>query len=220
MIDFYTWSTPNGRKVSIMLEECGLEYKTYTVDIGNEEQFRPEFIAVSPNNRIPAIVDPDGPGGQPLALMESAAIMIYLSEKTGKFLPGSGAARAKVMEWSMWQMGNIGPMLGQAGHFVNYSEEKIEYAINRYVNESARLLRILDDQLGKEEFMAGDYSIADMLTYPWIVPAWTPLHALKKDVIGEGANITRWMATMGARPAVSKGMAVPDEYAVSIRNKA
>lgn len=220
MIDLYTWSTPNGRKVSIMLEECALPYWTYTVDIGNDEQFRPEFIAISPNNRIPAIVDHEGPDGKPLALMESAAIMTYLAEKTGKFLPASGVPRAKVLEWSMWQMGNIGPMLGQAAHFFNYAEEKIEYAINRYVNESARLLRILDDQLGREEYMAGEYSIADMLTYPWIVPAWAAIRGVKADVIGEGANVDRWLAAIAVRPAVIKGMAVPGNEAISIRNKA
>ena len=208
-IDLYTWSTPNGYKVSIMLEECGLDYNVKPVNIRDGEQFAPEFLKISPNNRIPAIVDPDGPGGMPITLMESAAILIYLADKTGKFLPASGEARYRALEWSMWQMGNIGPMLGQLSHFINSAPEQIPYAIGRYLDESARLFRILDQQLGNHDYMAGDYSIADMLTYPWIKPGFERILAMKKDDIGEGANITRWMKELEARSAIQAGMIVP-----------
>lgn len=209
MIDLYTWSTPNGKKVSIMLEECGLEYNVKPVNIREKEQFDPAFLKISPNNRIPAIVDPDGPGGKPIALMESAAILIYLADKTGKFLPSEGEPRYRALEWSMWQMGNIGPMLGQLSHFVNTAPEQIPYAINRYLDESARLFRILDQLLGNHDYMAGEYSIADMLTYPWIKPGFERILEMKKDDIGAGANIARWMKELEARPAVQAGMIVP-----------
>lgn len=208
MIDFYTWTTPNGRKVSVMLEEAGLDYTTHRVDISNDEQFKPEFLKISPNNRIPAIVDQKGEGG-PVSVFESGAILIYLAEKSGKFLPASGAARAKVLEWLMWQMGGIGPMMGQASHFANSAPEPIPYAIDRYISESARLIGILDKQLADNEFVAGDYSIADMAIYPWVSVGYDIIRGAKPEIVGDGANCDRWLKAMAARPAVEKGMAVP-----------
>lgn len=208
MIDLYTWTTPNGRKVSIMLEETGLDYAAHGVDISQDEQFKPEFLSISPNNRIPAIVDRDTSEGD-VSVFESGAILMYLAEKTGQFLPSSGAARAKVLEWSFWQMGGIGPMMGQASHFVNAAPEQIPYAIDRYISESARLMKILDTQLADHEFVAGDYSIADMLSYPWLEAGYELIKAAKPEIIGEGANVERWIKVVGERPAVQKGMLVP-----------
>ena len=203
MIDLYTWGTPNGHKASIMLEECGLEYRVHPVDIGKGEQFSPEFVAICPNSKIPAIVDGE------VSVFESGAILIYLAEKTGKLLPRSYPERAQVLQWLMWQMANVGPMFGQANHFANTASEKIPYAIDRYVTESARLLRVMDDRLGEAAYLAGDYSIADIATYGWVAAAFPLLKAIKADVIGEGANVARWLKTIGARPAVEKGMRVP-----------
>ncbi|MBX3509522.1 MAG: glutathione S-transferase N-terminal domain-containing protein [Parvibaculum sp.] len=208
MIDFYTWTTPNGRKVSIMLEETGLPYEVHPVDLGKNEQFAPEFLKVSPNNRIPAIVDRDADGG-PVSVFESGAILIYLAEKTGKFLAPKGEQRAKALEWLMWQMGGVGPMLGQASHFSNSAPEKIPYAIDRYITEAARLIKVLDTRLGDAAFMGGDYSIADMATYPWIKIAFPLIAQAKPEIVGEGANVKRWLDAVGARPAVQRGMAVP-----------
>ena len=208
MIDLYTWTTPNGRKVSIMLEECGLEYRVHPVNLGKAEQFSPEFLKISPNNRIPAIVDQEGDGG-PLAVFESGAILIYLAEKTGKFLAPKGRQRAQALEWLMWQMGGVGPMFGQLNHFINTAPEKIPYAIERYLTEAARLIAVMDKRLGEARFLGGDYSIADIITYPWIVPAIDLIAAAKSDLVGEAANTRRWLAEVGARPAVQRGMAVP-----------
>lgn len=208
LIDFYTWTTPNGRKVSIMLEETGLPYEVHPVDLGRNEQFAPEFLKVSPNNRIPAIVDRDGDSG-PVSVFESGAILIYLVEKTGKFLAPKGEQRAKALEWLMWQMGGVGPMLGQANHFINTAPEKIPYAIDRYITEAARLIKVLDTRLGEAAFMGGDYSIADMATYPWIKIAFPLIAQAKPEIVGEGENVKRWLDTVGARPAVQRGMAVP-----------
>jgi GST-like protein len=208
MIDLYTWTTPNGRKVSIMLEETGLPYDVHPINIGKSEQFAPAFLKISPNNRIPAIVDNDADDG-PLSVFESGAILIYLAEKTGKFLATKGAQRAKTLEWLMWQMGGVGPMFGQLNHFANAAPEKIPYAIERYASEAARLIAVLDKRLGEAQFLGGDYSIADMITYPWIVPALDLIAGLKPDVVGEAANARRWLAEVGARPAVQRGMAVP-----------
>jgi GST-like protein len=208
LIDFYTWTTPNGRKVSIMLEETGLPYEVHPVDLGKNEQFAPEFLKVSPNNRIPAIVDRDADGG-PVSVFESGAILIYLAEKTGKFLAPKGEQRAKALEWLMWQMGGVGPMLGQASHFSNSAPEKIPYAIDRYITEAARLIKVLDTRLGDAAFMGGDYSIADMATYPWIKIAFPLIAQAKPEIVGEGANVKRWLDAVGARPAVQRGMAVP-----------
>ena len=208
MIDLYTWTTPNGRKVSIMLEETGLPYEVHLVDIGKDEQFAPSFLKVSPNNRIPAIVDRDADAG-PVSVFESGAILIYLAEKTGKFLAPKGEQRAKTLEWLMWQMGGVGPMLGQANHFINTAPEKIPHAIDRYIGEGARLIKVLDKRLGEAAYMGGDYSIADMATYPWISVAFELIAQAKPDVVGEGANVRRWLDAVGARPAVQRGMDVP-----------
>lgn len=208
MIELYTWTTPNGRKASVMLEECGLLYEVRPINIGADEQFAPSFIQISPNSRIPAIVDREAEGG-PLSIFESGAILQYLAEKTGKYLSNSYPARAKTLEWLNWQMGNVGPMIGQAGHFALQAPEQIPYAIDRYTSESARLLKVLDEQLGRTEYMAGEYSIADIATYPWVVLAFPMLQQMKPDIVGEGANATAWLEKIGARPAVKKGMAVP-----------
>jgi GST-like protein len=207
MIDLYTWTTPNGRKASIMLEECGLDYAVHSVNISKNEQFAPAFLKISPNNRIPAIVDNDAEGG-PLSVFESGAILIYLAEKTGKFLAPKGRQRAAALEWLMWQMAGVGPMFGQLFHFMN-APEKIPYAIERYTNEAARLVGILERRLGEAAYLGGDYSIADIITYPWIAPAFETIAKAKPDVVGEGTNTRRWLAAVGARPAVQRGMAVP-----------
>lgn len=209
MIDFYTWTTPNGYKVSIMLEETGLPYEVHPVDLGNNEQFDPEFLKIAPNNRIPAIVDREGDGGAPLTLMESGAILVYLAEKSGKFLAAKGGQRAKALEWLMWQMGGIGPMMGQANHFLNTASEKIPYAIDRYIGESARLLKVMDGRLGQAEYLGGDYSIADMAVYPWAAVGFELIRQGKPDIVGEGQNIERWLKAVGARPAVQRGMSIP-----------
>lgn len=205
MIDLYTWTTPNGRKVSVMLEECGLKYNVHPVNIREGEQFKPAFVKLCPNSKIPAIVDSEAG----VSIFESGAILIHLAEKTGRFLPASGPGRPRVIQWLMWQMANVGPMLGQANHFANAAPEKIPYAIDRYVSESARLIKVMDDELGSSEYLAGDYSIADIATYPWIAVAFQFLKGFKPEVVGEGANVARWIKAIGARPAVQKGMAVP-----------
>ena len=204
MIDLYYWPTPNGHKVTIFLEEAGLEYRTVPVNIRKGEQFAPEFLKISPNNRMPAIVDTDGPGGKPFSLFESGAILLYLAEKTGKLMPSETRARYRVIEWLMFQMANVGPMLGQAGHFRNAAPEKIPYAIERYTNESRRLFNVLDRRLAEVPFVAGDYSIADIATYPWIVAA---LKA-QPEQLDSRPNLKRWIDALAARPAVQKGMAV------------
>ena len=205
MIDLYTWTTPNGRKISVMLEECGLKYNVHPVNIREGEQFKPAFVKLCPNSKIPAIVDSEAG----VSIFESGAILIHLAEKTGRFLPASGPGRPRVIQWLMWQMANVGPMLGQANHFANAAPEKIPYAIDRYITESARLVKVMDDELGSSEYLAGDYSIADIATYPWIAVAFQFLKGFKPDVVGEGANVARWIKAIGARPAVQKGMAVP-----------
>jgi len=208
MIDLYFWATPNGKKISVALEELELAYKVHPINIGRGEQFAPEFLAISPNNRIPAIVDhaPAG-GGEPLSVFESGAILIYLAEKTGKLLPTDVRSRAQVLEWLMWQMGGIGPMFGQANHFVAYAPERIPYATTRYVNETKRLLKVLDTRLTGREFVAGAYSIADIASYPWVVSA---RDRLIKDEF-EYPNVARWLDAIGARPAVARGMAAGAE---------
>ena len=203
MIDLYTWSTPNGRKVSIMLEECGLSYRVHPVNIGKDEQFKPEFLAISPNNRIPAIIDPEGPGGKPMSLFESGAILIYLAEKTGnKFYPQK--QRYGVLQWLMWQMGGIGPMFGQAHHFIRAKKDEIPYGTERYVNEAKRLYGVADRHLGSHEYFADEYSIADIAIYPW-----TARHEWHRVDLAVFPNVKRWYDRVGARPAVAKGMAVP-----------
>lgn len=205
-IDLYTWTTPNGRKVSVMLEECALDYTVHAVDLQAGDQFKPEFQALSPNGRIPAIHDNE----TGVTLMESGAILFYLAEKTGKFLPNDLLARAKVMEWSFWQMANLGPMMGQASHFANTAPEPIPYAIERYLGESARLVKVMDDRLADVEFLGGEYSIADMLAYPWAALGVPLLKGALPDVVGEGTHVTRWLEAIAARPAVQRGMKVPD----------
>ena len=204
MIDLYTWTTPNGRKVSIMLEETGLAYRVHKIDISKGDQFKPEFVALNPNSKIPAIVDGDGPGGKPLPLFESGAILIYLAEKTGKLLPKDPAARYTVLEWLMFQMGGVGPMFGQVQHFLRAAPEPVPYAIERYGKETRRLYGVLDVQLGKAAYLAGEYSIADIATYPWVAR-----HEWHKVALGDFPNVERWYREIGARPAVARGMQVP-----------
>jgi GST-like protein len=204
MIDLYYWTTPNGHKITIFLEETGLPYSIKPVNIGKGEQFAPEFLAISPNNRIPAIVDPEPADGKgPLDIFESGAILQYLAEKTGKFLPGDLRGRAEVMKWLFWQMGGLGPMLGQNHHFRNYSNEKLSYAIERYTKETERLYGVLDDRLADREFIAGDYSIADMACYPWIV-----LYERQGQNLADFPNVKRWFETIQRRPAVQRAYAI------------
>ncbi len=202
MLDLYAWPTPNAYKVSIMLEETGVPYHVVPVNIGAGEQFEPAFLKISPNNRMPAIVDHDAIGG-PISIFESGAILMYLAEKTGQFWPLEPHQRYKVAEWVMWQMAGLGPMLGQAGHFRRAAPEKIPYAIDRYTNEAKRLFGVLDRQLAEKEFIAGKYSIADMMSYPWTLAA-----AYLELSTDEFPNVMRWQATMAARPAVERGMAL------------
>jgi GST-like protein len=204
MIDLYYWPTPNGHKVTIFLEETGLEYKLVPVNIRAGEQFAPEFLKISPNNRMPAIVDTDGPGGKPFSLFESGAILLYLAEKTGKLMPSEMRARYRVVEWLMFQMANVGPMLGQAGHFRNAAPEKIPYAIDRYTNESRRLFNVMDKRLADSPYLAGDYSIADIASYSWVVAALK----VQPEQLDTRPHLKRWIDAIAARPAVKKGMAV------------
>jgi GST-like protein len=208
MIDLYTWTTPNGRKISVMLEEVGLPYKVIPVNLQKDEQSTPEFTAINPNRKIPAIVDHDVAGG-PLTIFESGAILVYLAEKTGQFLPRDVRGRAAVMQWLMYQMSHVGPIIGQVGHFVNQAPEKIPYAIQRFVNESVRIIGVLNTGLAGHEYLTGDYSIADIATYPWVVAAWGPFQSMMPEKVGELGNVRRWLDTVGARPAVQRGMAVP-----------
>ena len=204
MIDLYYWTTPNGHKITIFLEEAALPYSIKSVNISIGEQFTPEFLKISPNNRIPAIVDNDPADGKgPLSVFESGAILQYLAEKTGRFLPADMRGRSDVMQWLFWQMGGLGPMAGQNGHFNNYAPEKIAYAIDRYVKETERLYSVLDEQLAGRDFIAGDYSIADMACYPWIVP-----HERHKQNLDEFPNLKRWFDAIGQRPAVQRAYEV------------
>jgi GST-like protein len=198
MIELYYWTTPNGHKITIFLEEAGLPYSIVPVNISKGEQFRPEFLRISPNNRIPAIVD-DAPasGGRPLSVFESGAILQYLAEKTGKFLPQDLHGRVEATQWLFWQMGGLGPMAGQNHHFRQYAPEKIPYAIDRYVNETNRLYGVLNKRLADREFVAGDYSIADMASYPWVVP-----YERQGQKLDNFPDLRRWFQTIQARPAV------------------
>ena len=200
MIDFHYWTTPNGHKVTIFLEETGLPYRIRPVNIGKGHQFEDEFLAISPNNRIPAIVDHAPPdGGAPLTLMESGAILLYLAGKTGRFYPRDLRGRCEVVQWLFWQMAGLGPMAGQNHHFVQYAPEKLPYAIDRYVRETARLYQVLDNRLAGRDFVAGSYSIADMAIYPWIVP-WER----QQQDLARFPNVRRWFEAMRARPAVAR----------------
>lgn len=205
MIDLYFWPTPNGHKASIMLEEVGAEYRLNPVDILNGEQLKPEFIAISPNNRIPAIVDHEGPGGEPYPVFESGAILMYLAEKTGQFWPTDVAERYEVLQWLTFQVANVGPLFGQCGHFKGYAPEPIPYAIERYYNETTKLYGVMDRRLSDHEFLAGDYSIADMATYPWTMPKIRELHDIDID---EFPNVKRWGEAIAQRPAVERGVAL------------
>ena len=205
MIDLYTWSTPNGRKVSVMLEECGLPYRTHTVNIGKDEQFKPEFLAINPNNRIPAIVDPQGPEGKPLPLFESGAILVYLSGKTGgRFLPQTDRGKWIALQWLMFQMGGVGPMFGQAHHFMRAKKDEIPYGSERYGTEAKRLYGVLNKRLGEAAYLADEYSIADIATYPWVAR-----HEWHRVDLAAFPHVKRWYDTIGRRPAVVRGMAVP-----------
>lgn len=204
MIDLYSWATPNGHKIHIMLEETGLEYRVHPIDIGAGDQFKPEFLAVSPNNKIPAIVDSDGPEGSPISLFESGAILVYLAEKTGRFLPSDPQSRYATLQWLMFQMGGLGPMLGQTHHFRIYAPQQIEYAVNRYTNEAKRLYGVMDRQLGKTAYLAGDeYTIADIAAFPW-TRSWRN-QGLE---LANFPNVARWHETIAARPAVQRGVEV------------
>ncbi|HEX4928983.1 MAG TPA: glutathione S-transferase N-terminal domain-containing protein [Burkholderiales bacterium] len=204
MIELYTWSTPNGRKVSIMLEECGLPYNVHKINIGtNREQFTPEYLKINPNGKIPSIVDSDGPGGKPIALMESGAILIYLADKTGKYFPQH--SKYDVLQWLMFQMGGVGPMFGQAHHFMRAKKDEVPYGTERYGNEAKRLYGVMDVRLKNNEFFAGrDYTIADIAIYPWVAR-----HEWHRVDLAAFANVKRWYDEVGARPAVQRGMAVP-----------
>jgi GST-like protein len=201
-IDLYMWATPNGYKISIMLEELGLPYRVIPVDIGKGEQFAPQFAKISPNNKIPAIVDPDGPEGVPFSVFESGAILIYLADKTGRFLPRNLAGRTRALEWLMFQVGGIGPMLGQAHHFRHYARERNDYATERYTSEAARLYSVMNRRLSETEFLAGDdYGIADIATYPWI-----RRHDRHGQALEDFPNVARWHAAIDNRPAVVAGL--------------
>jgi len=204
MIELWSWPTPNGQKVHVALEELGLPYEVVPVNIGTGDQFKPEFLAITPNHRIPAIVDPDGPDGKPLALFESGAILIYLGEKTGRLIPADPRARFICLQWLMFQMGGVGPMFGQYNHFADYAPEKLPYAVERYTNEVKRLTRVLDKRLGEAEWLAGsEYSIADIASFPWV------RHANGRAVdLADYPNVKRWLDAIAARPAVQRGLAV------------
>jgi GSH-dependent disulfide-bond oxidoreductase len=203
MIELYTWSTPNGRKVSIMLEECALPYRVHKINIGtNSEQFAPAYLKINPNGKIPSIVDPDGPGGKPYAMMESGAILIYLAEKTGKLFPGN--RKYDVLQWLMFQMGGVGPMFGQAHHFMRAKKDEIPYGSERYGNEARRLYGVMDRHLTDHSHFADEYSIADIALYPWVAR-----HEWHRVELAQFPNVKRWYDALGARPAVAKGMAVP-----------
>jgi GST-like protein len=205
MIDLYTWGTPNGRKVSIMLEECALPYNVHKIDIGKRDQHKPEFVALNPNGRIPAIRDSEGPDGKPIEMFESGAILIYLSGKTGKFLPRDVRGKYDALQWLMFQMGGVGPMFGQAHHFMRYKKDEVPYGSERYANEVKRLYGVMDRHLAKHPFLAAnEYGIADIATYPWVAR-----HEWHRVDLAEFPHVKRWFDTVSRRPAVARGMAVP-----------
>ncbi|MDK1384787.1 glutathione S-transferase N-terminal domain-containing protein [Sinorhizobium sp. 8-89] len=205
-IELYYWPTPNGWKITIMLEELGVPYVVKYINIGRGEQFAPDFLKIAPNNRMPAIIDPDGPGGQPISVFESGAILQYLGRKYGKFYPADERARVEVDQWLFWQMGGLGPMAGQAHHFRQYAPEKIEYAINRYTNEANRLYGVMNKRLADRPFLAGDYSIADMACIGWVIP-----HENQGQDLNDFPNLKRWFEAVLARPAVQKAIEVGKE---------
>ena len=203
VIDFYTWKTPNGQKVAIMLEETGLHYQPHFVDLTKNEQFQPEFLRLNPNNKIPVIVDHDGFNHQSVTLFESGAILLYLAEKTGKFLSNDARRRMETMQWLMFQVAGVGPMLGQLHHFAHFAAERIPYAVERYANEARRLYRVMDDRLEKEPYFAGDYSIADMAVFPWV-----NLHERQHIDLDDYLNVKRWHAAIASRLTVQKALAL------------
>ena len=204
MIDLYTWGTPNGRKVSIILEELGVEYQTKSINIGKDEQFSDEFLAISPNNKIPAIIDHDSNSEEPVKLFESGAILIYLAEKFNRFLPPLEPDRSTTLQWLMFQMGGAGPIFGQVHHFLRAAPEPVPYAINRFGKETARLYGVLDSRLAESEFLSENYSIADIATFPWVAR-----HEWHKIQLADYPNVNRWFELIASREAVKKGMAVP-----------
>jgi GSH-dependent disulfide-bond oxidoreductase len=207
MIDVYSWPTPNGHKVHIMLEECGLPYRAIPVNIGRGDQFKPEFLRISPNNKIPAIVDPDGPDGKPISMFESGAILIYLAAKMGRFMPESDRARYEVLQWLMFQMGSVGPMLGQTHHFRLYAPDKLDYAVDRYSNEAKRLYGVIDRRLSQSDYLGGSsYSIADIATFPWL-RSWEN----QGVVLADYPHLKAWFNRIAERPAVQRGVKVMAE---------
>ena len=203
MIDLYSWDTPNGQKIRIMLEECDLEYRVHPIDLTLGEQFSPEFLAISPNAKIPAIVDPEGPGGEPISIFESGAILLYLAEKTGRLMPTDERGRWQVLEWLMFQMGGIGPMLGQLGHFLYFTTEPAPYAVERFSNEAQRLATVVDRRLEGREYLVGEYSIADVASFPWLAR-----HERLGIDLDELPNLSRWLDAIAARPTVERGLAL------------
>ncbi len=207
MIDLYTWPTPNGHKVHIMLEELEMPYNIIPINIGEGDQFKPDFLKISPNNKMPAMVDSDGPDGAPISIFESAAILLYLAEKTGRFMPQDMRSRYTAMQWLMFQMGGVGPMLGQAHHFRAYAPEKIQYAIDRYTNEAGRIYGVIDRRLGESAWLAGDdYTIVDMATFPWLRS-----YERQGQDLNDFPNLKKWYETIEARPAVQRGVEVLSE---------
>jgi GST-like protein len=204
MIELYTWSTPNGRKVSMMLEECGLAYNVHKIDIGAGDQFKPGYMAINANSKIPSIIDSEGPDGKSITMMESGAILVYLAGKTGRFLPDSVRGKYKALEWLMFQMGGVGPMFGQVHHFLRSAKEPVPYAIERYTKEKDRLYGVLDKRLGEAGYLAGEYSIADIAAYPWVAR-----YEWHKTNLADFPSVKRWFDAISARPAVKRGMAVP-----------
>jgi len=204
MIDLYTWTTPNGRKVSIMLEELGLPYRVHAVNIGQGDQFKPDYLTINPNGKIPSIVDPDGPDGKPYAMMESGAILLYLADKTGKLLPRSERGKFDALQWLMFQMGGVGPMFGQTHHFLRAAKQPVPYAIERYQQETRRLYGVLEHHLAHHICLADEYSIADIATYPWVAR-----HEWHQVELAEVPHVKRWFDALSARPAVQRGMKVP-----------
>jgi len=204
MIDLYTWTTPNGRKVSIMLEELALPYRVHPINIGQGEQFKPEYVTINPNSKIPSIVDPEGPDGRPVTMMESGAILIYLAGKTGKLLPASVRDRYVALQWLMFQMGGVGPIFGQVHHFLRAAKQPVPYAIERYTKETRRLYGVLNDRLKDRAFLADGYSVADIATYPWVAR-----YDWHKTDLNDFPHVKRWFDAISARPAVQRGMKVP-----------
>jgi len=204
LITLYTWATPNGRKVSIMLEECGLPYSVHPVDIGKGEQFAPDFEAVNPNSKIPAIVDADGPGGEPINMFESGAILLYLAAKSGRFMPADERGKFEALQWLMFQMGGVGPMFGQAHHFLRFAPEPVPYAIDRYKTEVARLYAVLNRRLASADYLAGEYSVADIATFPWVAR-----HEWHGIDLADFPAVRHWFDVISQRPAVQRGMNVP-----------